>query len=50
MADLGRVSTFLPTIKCSMCHQDIQIAQMGEHVCDKLGDRKLPLAVLATMY
>lgn len=50
MADLGRVSTFLPTIKCSMCHQDIQIAQMGEHVCEKPRDRKLPPDVLETMY
>ena len=43
MADLGRESTFLPTIKCSMCHEDIQIALMGEHVCGKSQDGKCPL-------
>jgi hypothetical protein len=42
MADLSRESAFLPTIKCSMCHEDIQIALMGEHVCGKSRDRKRP--------
>jgi len=32
MADSG-TSGFLPTIKCSMCHRDIEISQMGDHVC-----------------
>jgi hypothetical protein len=49
MADLERASTFLPTIKCSMCHQDIQIALMGEHVCAK-PERKYPVVVLPAVY
>jgi hypothetical protein len=32
MAD-ARMSSFLPTIKCSMCAQEIEISMMGEHVC-----------------
>ncbi|CZR53012.1 related to PXL1 LIM domain-containing protein that localizes to sites of polarized growth, required for selection and/or maintenance of polarized growth sites [Phialocephala subalpina] len=31
--DTTRVSSFLPTIKCSMCAADIEISQMGDHVC-----------------
>jgi hypothetical protein len=42
MAGLGRESTFLPTIKCSMCHRDIQISQMGDHICGSSGDRRCP--------
>ncbi|TVY25085.1 Paxillin-like protein [Lachnellula hyalina] len=34
MADTARPSSFLPTIKCSMCAQDIEISQLGEHVCN----------------
>ena len=33
MAELGRASSLLPTIKCSMCAADIEISQMGDHVC-----------------
>ncbi|KAF7914944.1 hypothetical protein EAE99_010365 [Botrytis elliptica] len=33
MADFMRSSSFLPTIKCSSCARDIQIAMMGEHIC-----------------
>ncbi|OBT50846.1 hypothetical protein VE04_09464, partial [Pseudogymnoascus sp. 24MN13] len=33
MADTSRMSGFLPTIKCSMCAQEIEISMMGEHVC-----------------
>ncbi|TGO41593.1 hypothetical protein BHYA_0019g00220 [Botrytis hyacinthi] len=33
MADFMRSSSFLPTIKCSNCARDIQIAMMGEHIC-----------------
>lgn len=33
MADIMRSSSFLPTIKCSNCAEDIQIAMMGEHLC-----------------
>ncbi|KAB8290824.1 hypothetical protein EYC80_008461 [Monilinia laxa] len=33
MADIMRSSSFLPTIKCSSCARDIQIAMMGEHLC-----------------
>lgn len=31
--DTDRVSSFLPTIKCSMCAKDIEISQMGDHIC-----------------
>ncbi|KAH8808029.1 hypothetical protein F5884DRAFT_857585 [Xylogone sp. PMI_703] len=30
-----RESTFLPTIKCSTCLIEIEISQMGDHVCQK---------------
>ncbi|PBP20571.1 hypothetical protein BUE80_DR008670 [Diplocarpon rosae] len=33
MAYGERPASFLPTIKCSMCAKDIEISQMGEHVC-----------------
>ncbi|PVH80797.1 hypothetical protein DL98DRAFT_184626 [Cadophora sp. DSE1049] len=33
MAYGERASSFLPTIKCSMCAQDIEISHMGDHVC-----------------
>jgi len=33
MAYSERASSFLPTIKCSMCAQDIEISHMGDHVC-----------------
>ncbi|CAD6440447.1 1d6e5f77-8c1c-4b14-be2a-0f7363d5ab61 [Sclerotinia trifoliorum] len=33
MANLVRSSSVLPTIKCSSCARDIEIAMMGEHIC-----------------
>lgn len=30
-----RMSQFLPTIKCGDCGQDVQLRQLGEHVCSK---------------
>ncbi|RDW71595.1 hypothetical protein BP6252_08158 [Coleophoma cylindrospora] len=33
MERLPRESSFMPTIKCSMCAKDIEISMMGEHVC-----------------
>ncbi|KAI9891530.1 MAG: hypothetical protein M1814_002653 [Vezdaea aestivalis] len=33
MADHARPGSFLPTIKCSDCSQEIEIAMMGDHVC-----------------
>ena len=42
MADTSRMSAFLPTIKCSMCAQEIEISMMGEHVCGP-SERKLPV-------
>ncbi|TVY82071.1 Paxillin-like protein [Lachnellula suecica] len=38
MADTMRSSSFLPTIKCSMCARDIEISRLGEHVCTGEGD------------
>ena len=40
MADTSRMSGFLPTIKCSMCAQEIEISMMGEHVCGGPAERK----------
>lgn len=40
MADSSRMSGFLPTIKCSMCAQEIEISMMGEHVCGGPAERK----------
>ncbi|KFY27194.1 hypothetical protein V491_00981, partial [Pseudogymnoascus sp. VKM F-3775] len=42
MADTSRMSGFLPTIKCSMCAQEIEISMMGEHVCGGPAERKAP--------
>ena len=46
MAEFGRASSFLPTVKCSMCAADIQISKMGDHVCEggecKMLRRMLP--------
>ncbi|KAF7874335.1 hypothetical protein EAF04_003007 [Stromatinia cepivora] len=33
MANLVGSLSFLPTIKCSTCARDIEIAMMGEHIC-----------------
>jgi hypothetical protein len=32
-------SSFLPTIKCSMCAQEIEISMMGDHVCGAAPER-----------
>ncbi|TVY35274.1 Paxillin-like protein [Lachnellula occidentalis] len=42
MAETARPSSFLPTIKCSMCAQDIEISQLGEHVCNGAGEPTPP--------
>ena len=33
MAMADRPASFLPTIKCSSCSQEIEISRMGEHIC-----------------
>ncbi|SPQ22070.1 4bdade72-ac61-4ceb-bf77-e7d5b3d20f2d [Thermothielavioides terrestris] len=33
MAAIGRESRLMPTVKCSTCGAQVQIALMGEHVC-----------------
>ena len=33
MASTTRASSFLPTIKCSMCSVEIPISAMGDHIC-----------------
>ncbi|KAJ6784284.1 hypothetical protein PWT90_06414 [Aphanocladium album] len=33
---LPRESTFLPTIKCSQCGNEVEISMMGEHLCAAL--------------
>ncbi|KFY13923.1 hypothetical protein V492_02968, partial [Pseudogymnoascus sp. VKM F-4246] len=43
MADTSRMSGFLPTIKCSMCAQEIEISMMGEHVCSGPAEPTPPL-------
>ena len=40
MADMGRALSFLPTVKCSMCAREIEISQMGDHVCGGSGERE----------
>ncbi|RDL39139.1 uncharacterized protein BP5553_03479 [Venustampulla echinocandica] len=42
MADMNGASSFLPTIKCSMCARDIEISQMGDHVCSSSGEPTPP--------
>jgi hypothetical protein len=49
MADMGKASSFLPTIKCSMCAREIEISQMGDHVCGGSGERKYPLARISEL-
>jgi hypothetical protein len=48
MADT-RMSSFLPTIKCSMCAREIEISMMGDHVCAPAAERELEL-LLAIPY
>ncbi|KAL2258689.1 hypothetical protein VTK26DRAFT_7929 [Humicola hyalothermophila] len=33
MAAVGRESSFMPTVKCSTCGQQVEISLMGEHKC-----------------
>ncbi|ORY59622.1 uncharacterized protein BCR38DRAFT_460295 [Pseudomassariella vexata] len=33
MAGLPRESTFMPTIKCSQCGNEVEISMMGDHIC-----------------
>ncbi|TAQ86012.1 hypothetical protein B7494_g5679 [Chlorociboria aeruginascens] len=42
MALTERASTFLPTIKCSNCARDIEISQMGDHICNSAGEPTPP--------
>ncbi|KAG9234332.1 hypothetical protein BJ875DRAFT_17987 [Amylocarpus encephaloides] len=42
MATANRQSGFLPTIKCSMCSKDIEIANLGDHVCGAAGEPTPP--------
>ncbi|CAG8954842.1 hypothetical protein HYFRA_00008527 [Hymenoscyphus fraxineus] len=37
-----RQSSFLPTIKCSMCAKDIEISKLGDHICIKSGEQLTP--------
>jgi hypothetical protein len=47
MADMGRALSFLPTVKCSMCAREIEISQMGDHVCGGSGERKYPFVIIS---
>ncbi|KAL8348656.1 hypothetical protein RB601_002345 [Gaeumannomyces tritici] len=38
MAALDRQSSFLPTIKCSSCGNQIEISMMGDHICSGPGE------------
>jgi hypothetical protein len=40
MAGMDNALSFLPTIKCSMCAREIEISQMGDHVCGEPGERE----------
>ncbi|KAI9786998.1 MAG: hypothetical protein M1816_007750 [Peltula sp. TS41687] len=42
MADTMRLSGGLPTVKCSNCHAEINIASMGEHICSRLSEASTP--------
>ncbi|PHH59826.1 hypothetical protein CDD81_2462 [Ophiocordyceps australis] len=39
---LPRESTFMPTIKCSSCGNQVEISMMGDHVCDEAGAELSP--------
>ncbi len=36
-----RMSSVLPSIKCSTCAQDIPLSELGEHVCGVVSEREL---------
>lgn len=38
--------SFFPAIKCSMCNADVEISQMGDHIC--AGESEGTLKTLAT--
>ncbi|KAI9836514.1 MAG: hypothetical protein M1838_005011 [Thelocarpon superellum] len=38
MDQLGRPSSFLPSIKCSGCNAEIEISRMGDHICSGAGN------------
>jgi hypothetical protein len=42
-----RASSFLPTVKCSMCAREIEISQMGDHVCGGAGEGNIPEVILS---
>ncbi|ERT03077.1 lim domain containing protein [Sporothrix schenckii 1099-18] len=39
---MDRPASFLPTIKCSSCSQEIEISMMGEHICGKVAEESAP--------
>ncbi|KAH9826012.1 Zinc-binding domain present in Lin-11, Isl-1, Mec-3 [Teratosphaeria destructans] len=43
-ASLGRPASFLPAIKCSQCGDEIEIAAMGDHDCNKAPPSPKPQA------
>ncbi|KAL0075083.1 hypothetical protein F4703DRAFT_1889184 [Phycomyces blakesleeanus] len=36
MSNIDRISQILPTVKCSDCGEDVQIHQLGDHVCSTM--------------
>lgn len=44
MAGVPRESSFMPTIKCSSCGNQIEISMMGDHLCKGPGDAGAPPA------
>ncbi|KAF2173006.1 hypothetical protein M409DRAFT_16955 [Zasmidium cellare ATCC 36951] len=48
-ADGGRPVSILPTIKCSSCGREIEIAEMGEHVCGGEDTKATPNGHMSTM-
>ncbi|KAF6817580.1 lim domain-containing protein [Colletotrichum sojae] len=45
---LPRQSSFMPTIKCSSCSQQVEISMMGEHICGQGAAERKPLRTLAS--
>jgi LIM domain len=42
MADAQSMASILPSIRCSDCGVDVELSMMGEHVCSKQSERKVP--------
>lgn len=42
MADAQSMAGILPSIRCSDCGVDVELSMMGEHVCSKQSERKVP--------